>query len=218
MGNIRTGDGYEGPMHLYDAWKKAKDKKYVEDIQPKFQSFQKADGTVDPRIAQQDGAAFKQMEGRALSSGPSTWAQLQERRQRMQEQDMIEDGTRQAAGANATAASQLAMRGGISSGARERIAAQGQEAMLGQQQEARRAGMGARLDIGIQDDTARTGLQRDVAGMDVDKQRFNIGQMTGERDKKFDADFRKYAEQMKFFTGEKMAQAYANANSGKKGK
>jgi hypothetical protein len=84
------------------------------DMLPGVQS-QLAGINVDPR-------GMDQFREEALRSGPSAWANLSRSRQAGMARDARASAAAEVAGAGATARSTLAMRGGLDSGARERIA------------------------------------------------------------------------------------------------
>ena len=103
----------------------------------------------------------------AMRSGPSAWAQMTGKNIGMQAAAAREKGAKDIAGQQATAAGQLAMRGGLQSGARERMAKGAAKGMLDMQQDIARQEMGNRLQAGINDEQNRISQLGALPGMDV---------------------------------------------------
>lgn len=116
-----------------------------------------------------DPRALEAIRGRALGSGPSPWLNLQLQKQGMEEQNALEDAHKGAAGAQSEMESALAMRGGLSSGARERLATSGLESGLLAGQGVRRAGEANRLGLNIADDATKTDLLKSLPGMELNQ-------------------------------------------------
>jgi hypothetical protein len=115
---------------------------------------------------------------RALSQGPSAWLNLQMQKQGIDELSDVERAKQQSAGNQAQAESALAMRGGISSGARERLARSGASNALAQTQGIRRGGSVDRLGLQIADDQTKTGLLTQLPGMENQQAQFDLGKQT----------------------------------------
>lgn len=120
--------------------------------------------------------------GEALRSGPSAWANLARGQQFSEQANAQEQAAKAAASGTATAASDLAMRGGINSGARERIAAGGVKNLLDMNQNAARQGNLNRLQIGVNDEQNRISQLGQLPGMEnqalqpqFDKLKLGIG-------------------------------------------
>ena len=112
---------------------------------------------------------FSQMEKEALRTGPSAWANLASQQQRNQAGLGRSRAMAEAAGQTAQARTGLAMRGGVDSGSRERLASQGMKSAMAMSQD-----IGANLDnnllsIGMQDNTNRLGVLDKFSGMEMDK-------------------------------------------------
>lgn len=124
---------------------------------------------------------------RAMETGPSTWAGLQEQRQRMEELQNRENAAQDVMGAQANAQSQLAMRGGLGSGARERVAMGGQRGLMDSYQQNARQGQLARLGIGTEDQDRKDAWLRmspqaelAYAGQNQDLAKYNAGATTAQ--------------------------------------
>lgn len=116
---------------------------------------------------QLDKRALDQFRNEALRTGPSNWAVLARRSQALGEQTARERAIREAAAQGASARSNLAMRGGIQSGARERIAKQGMRDYLSMSQDLNRQGDMDRLQIGMNDESNRIQQLGMLPGMEV---------------------------------------------------
>lgn len=114
-----------------------------------------------------DQRGLKAIREQALGMGESPWAKLQLAKQGIEEKGALENVGAQSAGARAEAESNLAMRGGLSGGARERLS-QGamSNAVLGGQG-VRRAGELSRLGIQTTDELNRQNLLQQLPGMEL---------------------------------------------------
>lgn len=142
-------------------------------------AFQVQAGQIDPlksnlqELDQRMGKVNLNTQGleairqRALSQGPSAWAQMAEQKQRMEEGQQRSDAAAQGASAQAQARSQLAMRGGLSGGARQRLAMQGARDMAAQGQQVGAQGQLARANIGLQDEQTRNQMLSQLPGMEL---------------------------------------------------
>lgn len=164
----------------------------------------------------------------ALRSGPSTWAQLAS----AQQDELARQARGQAVAENmgqmAGARSQLAMRGGINSGARERIATSGMRNAMDASQNALRQANANKMQIGINDEQNRMNQLQALPGMentavqpDLDRiklwgqgRQFDVQNQIGETDKENLFNMNRYQQQMQAWAANK--QANATENSGKK--
>lgn len=112
----------------------------------------------------------------ALSTGPSAWAGLMGQQQSEAYKKAQDLASGKAAGGVASAESALAMRGGLSSGARERLQKQGvlSKALAGQDLASQHAGN--LLQIGINDEQNRMARLGALPGMEVQAMAPAIGQ------------------------------------------
>lgn len=120
--------------------------------------------------------ALAELRSRGLSTGPSPWLSLQLEGQKRDEQNQVNNATAQLAGADAQARTQLAMRGGLMSGARERLARSGVMSSNATRQNIANAGASARLGLQTTDESnkldilkALPGLEATAAGFDLTK-------------------------------------------------
>lgn len=163
----------------------------------------------------------------ALRSGPSAWSRLAMGRQNMEEANARDSATRQISGKRAEAFSNLAQRGGLDSGARERVARGAMKDSLDMQQDISRQGSLNRLQIESNDEQNRVQQLGMLPGMEVQalQPALEKAKLMGQarqlditnqmNDKKYSNDFdmQAYQEQMKRWGAERTAQA--TENSGK---
>jgi hypothetical protein len=185
-----------------------------------------------------DPTALNQIKEQAFNKDASAWAQLQNNQQRMDEQNKIDQLTKQTSSANAQGLAQLMSSGGAGSGSRERLAASNAKNAMFNRNALTRGGMSDRLNIGLADQGQKADLLKAIPGFegqvadlklknnafDADNQKFNI-QMNTDRDKfnltnalkgleaQNNYNSNVYSEQMKAWAANK--QADATANSGK---
>lgn len=173
--------------------------------------------------------ALEELRKRGFAQGPSEYANILTQKQALEEQNALGKAGRSAASASSSAFSDIARRGGLSSGARERLASQSaMNALLGQQ-DVLRQGMGDRLNITASDEQQKLGILQSLPGMELglgqarantdianrayqtDVEKLNkLGalQEVGRQDA---AKLREYEEKMKAYGAEKTADAQANA-------
>lgn len=103
----------------------------------------------------------------ALSDGPSEYAQNLLQKQGLEQQNALQDAARNQASQAAQARTNMAMRGGINSGAAERLARSSMLSGYNQQQQIARQGMGDRLGIQANDAQQRVQALSQLPGMEV---------------------------------------------------
>ncbi len=187
-------------------------------------------GTANPLQTQLNGInlntqgldAFRQQ---ALRTGPSQWAGLATQQQGLEEKNAREGAQRDAAGQTAQAQGQMAMRGGITSGSRERLATEGARNQLNMTQGIARQGSQNRLQIGVNDEQNRieqlgmlpgmenTALQPGFqkAQMMQGANQFDVGQSTQEMGNKNAFNAGTYNSQMGGWAANKASGAIANS-------
>lgn len=157
---------------------------------------------------------FNQFQNEAMRSGPSAWAQQAGSQQDLLAKRAMNQGALASRGAAAQAASQLAMRGGVTAGARERLAKQGQRDYMNMAQDIRGGDAMNRMQIGMNDETNRvgqlgqlTGLENQRASLLGQARQMDVGnQMTNQQGKNaFNMD--QYSEQMKAWGANQTANA-----------
>ena len=195
---------------------------------PGWESMIAGGGMLRPEYQLQAGetpGSIAEIEQRAMGEGPSDWLKLQLQGQQAGQAQARDQLGQQQAGATAEAQSQLAMRGGLRSGARERLAQAGSESRMMGLQDLASAGRGERLGLQQADEQMKTNLLTQLPQLQAAERQYqtgineyNIGQALQEQQAKRAADLAKYSEQMKGYGAERSAQAMAaGGGGGKKG-
>ena len=104
------------------------------------------------------------MKDRATQVGPSAWANMATEQQRREESGLMDNAARQQMGAEANARAQLGMKGGLRSGAAERLASSGANNLALAGQGVRQQGALERGNIGIQDEMQKMDLLKQLPG------------------------------------------------------
>lgn len=113
------------------------------------------------------GEVYKDLKGSAMNKSMNPWATLAIARQKKSMADTLEKGTKRVAGQTAGEEASLAMRGGMSSGARERIAEEGGKNFMDMSQELGKQGTLNEMQIGISDAENKMKLKGQAAGMEA---------------------------------------------------
>ncbi|MCA6565611.1 MAG: hypothetical protein ACK5RO_06680 [Pseudobdellovibrionaceae bacterium] len=113
---------------------------------------------------------------RALSTGPSAWAQLANEKQGMEEQQAMQNAQRQNQSSFRQGMSNLSGRGGLSAGARERMAMQSMRQQNTGNQGLLNQGIQNRMNIGLQDQQQKDQMLQQLPGMDMNAANFAQGQ------------------------------------------
>lgn len=121
------------------------------------------------------GTAGNALVDRATATGPSAWLTMQQEKLGQDQTNALNTATQSAAGAGANARTQLAMRGGLSGGARERLASAGARDLNQSQNAIANQGANLRTQLGIADETQKMGLLGQAAGMETGLSQFNAG-------------------------------------------
>ena len=166
--------------------------------------------------------AFRQQ---ALRKGPSTWANLMNQKQYAEEGDQREQAKNEAASSQAQAEADLAMHGGLSSGARERLATSGARNLLSMSQDVGRQGSLNRMQIGINDEQNRISQLGMLPGMEVQAlqpdlqkeqmweqaKQTDLQRVQAENDRRNQWNQNLYNQQMQSWAANRQAQATENA-------
>jgi hypothetical protein len=115
---------------------------------------------------QADNRGLNAYRQEALRKGSSRWAGLQNQKQYSEETDARERAKREGRSAKSQAESDLAMSGGLTSGARERLSNEGVKNQIAMSQEAGRQGNLNRMQIGINDEQNRISQLGALPGME----------------------------------------------------
>lgn len=126
-------------------------------------------GELDKRLSgiQLDKTGLNEIQNRALSKGPSAWAQMAGQQAETQAQQQRSQAGQAAGQAQADARSGLAMRGGLSSGSRERLAASGANNQMNAMQNIGAQAATAKQNIGLQDEQQKQQMLMQLPGMQL---------------------------------------------------
>jgi hypothetical protein len=146
----------------------------------------------------------------AMRTGPSPWANLMANKSLTEEGFAKDAAAKDAAGRGADARSLLSMRGGLSSGASERIDRGSARNALDMSQQAGQQGIQNRQQIGINDEQNRVSQLGSLPGMENQGVQVQNQNIAGQNAFNMNA----YKTQMDAWGANKQAQA--TQNSGKK--
>lgn len=176
---------------------------------------------LDPNQYRGNQGALNLLNQKAMQQGTSPWAMMQMQKQGLDQQNQMNSAARQAQGQNAQARAGLAMRGGLSGGAAERLARGGGQDLNAARQGISNQGMQNRMQIGIQDETNKNAMlgqavqgNQAALGQQIGLGQFNVQNTLAENQANNQHDITRYQEQMKGYAAGKTANA--TANSGKK--
>jgi len=189
---------------------------------------------LDPKALQGNLGALNALNQQATATGPSAWLNSALQGQKLEEAGQMDTAAQQAAGGNANARAQLAMRGGLSGGAAERLARGGQQDLNAQRQNISNQGAGNRIGLNTQDRAnqmsqlnSAVAANRDQNAQQIDINKFNannnnqanamnVSNNMAENNANNAWKMTKYQEQMKGLGANMSANAIQNSNQGKK--
>lgn len=176
----------------------------------------------DTTASQIDQRGLNAFRDRALAApGTSAWEQMANSKQALEEQALKQRTMESGASRAAEARSALARKGGLSSGASERMARASMRDILSQQQDAARQGSAQRADIGLQAENQRLAALSQIPGMEIQAwqpkfqekqamlgvQQFNIGNALQQKQAEEAAKMAEYQEKMKAWAAANQANA-----------
>ncbi len=202
------------------------------------------EGNVRSELAgvNQDMGAYNAIKDRALGTGPSPWLSLQQQGLGLKLDQMRDDGSVAAGTANAQAMSQLARTGGLSGGARERVARFGAQNANAENQRIARFGADQGNQLQIQDEQMKQSALQNLSGLDqhnyqndlaktntilntmnqdnvgrAEMEKYNLATSKDELTAKRLFDTNQYNEKMRAWAANKTADSQSNNDSGGKG-
>lgn len=111
--------------------------------------------------------ALNALKARAMATGNSPWLDMQLQKQKLDQTNAADNAATQSLQSAAIARNQLAMKGGLSGGARERIAMGSGRDINASRQGISRAGAMDRLNLGVADDQQKMQMLSQIPGMDL---------------------------------------------------
>lgn len=192
-------------------------------LQDKYKLNAQPDVQIDPR-------AMDAIRQSALRTGPSAWANMAMEKQKLEELSMMDKARQQSAGAQAQNLNALMMRGGLSGGARERMARAASRDQAMGAQGVYRQGQMDRMGINLQDEQNRRQDLNQVANLDFQKANLdsnnrayrtqvdtmNLQSLLKENEAKRMWDANQYNEKMRAWAAGKQADAQREAGGGGK--
>lgn len=143
-------------------------------VSPEYnQTFNPQTESIAPQMATElnglnyDTQPLDTLKSNAESTSPSPWANLMSQTARTNTQQAGSDAAAQTAGSVAQGEGNLAMSGGLSSGARERLQQSGDQAGIGAQQNIARQGATDLSNIGLQDQSTKQQEMMALPGMET---------------------------------------------------
>lgn len=196
---------------------------FVSMIDPKTGRLREAYEMTPEEIQTGDIEGWSELKDLATGEGLSRYGQAAQEQLDLKTKFLRDQATQEAAGAQAQAMAQLGMRGGLSSGARERIATGINPLMA--RQEARQAQLMGTADIGMRDAAARqqalgqfTGMGADITQANVQArnlgQEFNIRSALDEMQRERQFGMERYKELSQQWAAKKKADAQRAAAGG----
>lgn len=162
--------------------------------------------------------AYQNLRQNAFAQGPSTYAQRQLDYQNLQQQGQMSDAAKQQAQAIGIAQGNLMRSGGVGSGARGLMAAQGAKDLMLAKQRVGREGMLQRAGIVAEDENSKRQLMGTVADKEFQMADTNLKNKLEDVTQKRLADTNRYNQIMQAWASNKSAAAQASAarSAGKK--
>lgn len=153
------------------------------------------------------GEAMQKLREQAFAEGDSPWAKLQLAKQQQEQLAGGDVAARQGLQAMSQGQAALAASGGLSSGARERMARGGARDLMMAKQQLARQGIGARLGIQEQDLARKQSLLSDFGNAEQRAQAANIEAMTGDVNRLAAFEANRYGQSMSAFGAKQAADA-----------
>lgn len=161
------------------------------------------------------GEALQKLKGEAFADpGESPWAKMQMAQQQQQESQGKDQAAASQAQAMAQAQANLMRQGGLSGGARLRMAAQGAKDLARAQQGVAQQGINQRLGIGEKAIDRQTNLLGQFGSAEQAANEKNIGRVTDDVTKGSMFDLERYKQQMAAYGAKQSADAQRAAAGG----
>lgn len=164
------------------------------------------------------GEAVGKLKEQAFAQGDSPWAQLQLKKLGLEQSGLMDQAAKQQMQGMSQGQANLAMSGGLSTGARERMARMGARDLMMARQGISRQGAQGRMGIQESDINRKQGLLSDFANTEQKAQEMNLGTMKSDIDRQAMFEGNRYNEQMRAWAAKQSADAQRAAASGSRGK
>ena len=170
---------------------------------PSFETVRDSEGNLKPELTSSMGGAYSALRDKAMTEGDTRSAGLMRNLANQNAMNLKDQASRMNASGLARAQDQLAMRGGLRSGAAERLATQGQRGLMRDFQNIGRQQGLDNLNISLQDENMKNRLLGQVAPAEQTIQDTNINRMVRDIDtqnvykqQQYDTDKRSWAAGM----------------------
>ena len=180
---------------------------------PDFLTMRDTEGNLADRFTQTMGQSHTALRDKAMAEGDSAAAAMQREQMQNAYRDQTNRLGQQQGSQLAQARSGMAMRGGIGSGARERLAAQGMQQGMAAQQGLGRNLANQNLNISMQDEQMKNQILQGMGGVENAMQRQNIDRLGQDISGQNTFMATNYGEDMKAYAAQKSAAASRPAPS-----
>jgi len=144
----------------------------------------------------------------------SPWYKMALEKQGSEQARLMDQATRQQAGAMAGARSSLAMKGGLGGGAAERMATAGAGNLAEMMQQQRQGGAVERGQLGMQGSDLASRLSQFNLGQQADTEKSNLQTQLMDLAARENRKLQQYGERMKGYAAEKTSEGYGSGSSG----
>lgn len=183
------------------------------ELRPDYTLMQSAPGELDPRFKDSLGSAYQSMLDKSLTQGDTEAARLAREQQSLMSGQARNNISSQTAGQVAQARGNLAARGGLRSGAAERLGMQGMNANMAANQAQTAQNQQANLGISMQDEAMKNQMLQQAGNAQQNVQGSNVNRLQQDVTNQNLQQFGLYSEDMAAFAAQQSANAQASANS-----
>jgi hypothetical protein len=163
------------------------------------------------------GPGYQAFQDRALAApGTSAWEQMALGKQQLEQQQAAQQAMQSGQARAAEARGGIARRGGLTSGAQERVAKSSMRDILGAKQTVAQGGQQARADIGLNAENQRLAALSQLPGMESQRQNqqigvqeFNIQNALAQKQAEEQAKQQEYQQKMAAYAAAQQANAIA---------
>ena len=183
-------------------------------VRPDFLTLRGAGGQLDPRFQASLGESLSALKGKGLTQGDTEAASLARQQQEVMRQADVDRLREMQATGVAQGMRNLGMRGGVSTGSRERLMRDATKAGLRGFQGIGRENRLANLQISAQDEAMKNQLLGQTGLAEQTIQESNIGRLAEDIARQNQAKQMMYAEDMAAYGAQQTARAQRRAGSG----
>lgn len=165
------------------------------------------------------GEAVQKLREQAFAEGDSPWAKLQQQKLALEQSGLMDSAAKQQLQGMSQGQAALAMSGGLSSGARERLARGGARDLMMARQGISRQGAQGRMGIQEQDLARKQGMLSDFANSEQRAQEMNLGALKEDVNRRAMFEGNRYNQGMQAWAAGQSADAQraaARRSGGKK--